>query len=313
MYLFYGLEQFLINKEIDKIKKENSITDIDIIKYDLENTKLENIIEDALSISLFGNRKLIIVNNSYIFTGTTNKKLPEQNTLKLEEFIKCNNCNNIIVFIILKEKLDERKKIVKLIKEKGIVKDFNLSNNINKYIMEMFGEYKISNDNIHLLIDRVGNNLEILKQEIDKIKVYKDDNYFITKEDIINLTTKNIETDFFKLIENIISKNKEKALESYFEIIKYGEEPIKILIVLANKFRLIYQAKNLYKQGYSEKDITSILGSNYYAIKKCLENSRMYDDNILLKYILKLANLDIDIKSGKIDKNLGLELFIMEI
>lgn len=311
MYLYYGLEQFLIDKEINKIKLENNILDIDVIEYDLENTKLEDIIEDALSISLFSNKKLIIVDNAYIFTGTTNKKLIEQNIDVLKDYINNGNFTNIIIFTILKEKLDERKNIVKLIKEKGIVKDFNLSNNINKYILDMFDNYKINNENVNLLINRVGNNLEILEKEIEKIKIYKDTDLIINKEDIINLTTKNIDIDFFNLIENIVSKNKEKALESYFEIIKYGEEPIKIIVVLANKFRLIYQAKNLYKKGYSEKDISSLLGSNYYAIKKCLESSRKYDDKLLLNSILKLANLDIDIKSGKIDKNLGLELFIM--
>lgn len=313
MYVYYGLEQYLIDKEINKIKSENNILDIDVIKYDLENTKIEDIIEDALSISLFSNKKLIIVDNAYIFTGTTNKKLIEQNIDILKEYINNGNFTNIIIFTILKEKLDERKNIVKLIKEKGIVKDFNLSNNINKYILDMFDNYKISNENINLLINRVGNNLEILNQEINKIKTYKDDDFNITKEDIINLTSKNIDTNFFNLIENIVERDKEKAMESYFEIVRDGEEPIKIIIVLANKFRLIYQAKNLYKKGYSEKDITSMLGSNYYAIKKCLENGRKYDDKFLLDCIMKLADLDINIKSGKIDKNIGLELFIMEI
>lgn len=313
MYLFYGLEQFLIDKEIKKIIKENNIENIDIVKYNLENTKLEDIIEEALSISLFNSKRLIIVDNSYIFTGTTNKKLLEQNTDILEKYLNYNNVDNIIIFTILKDKLDERKKIVKLFKEKGIVKEFSLYRNIDKYIIEMFDNYKIDKNDIKLLIDRVGNNLEIINQEINKIKTYKDKDYNITSEDIINLTTKNIDIDFFTLIENIVSKNKEKALESYFEIIKYGEEPIKIIVVLANKFRLIYQVKNLYRKGYSEKDISSMLGNNYYAIKKCLESSINFSNDILLKCIHKLANLDIDIKSGKIDKNIGLELFIMEL
>lgn len=313
MYLYYGLEQFLIDKEIELLKKQNNIEDIDVIRYDLENTKIENVLEDALSISLFGNKKLIIVENAYIFTGTINKKLIEQNINLLKDYINNGSFNNIIVFTILKEKIDERKNIVKLIKEKGVVKNFNISNNINKYVLDMFKDYKISNNNVNLLINRVGNNLEILNQEIEKIKTYKDSDLNISEEDIKNLTSKNIDTDFFNLIENIVIKNKEKALESYFEIIKYGEEPIKIIVVLANKFRLIYQALNLYKKGYSSKDISTILGSNYYAIKKCLENSKNYDNKTLLNCILKLANLDIDIKSGKIDKNLGLELFIMTL
>lgn len=311
MYLLYGLEEFLINNEISKIKENNNIEDIDIVRYDLENTKIENIIEDASSISLFNSKKLIIVDNAYIFTGTTNKKLIEQNVDVLSNYLN-NPSDNIIIFKILKEKLDERKKIVKLFKEKGIVKDFNRTSNINKYVLDMFDNYKIDNSNIALLINRVGSNLEILNQEIEKIKQYKDTDLNITKEDIINLTTKNIDTDFFTLIENIVSKNTEKALESYFEISK-EEEPIKIIVVLANKFRLIYQAKNLYKKGYSEKDISGMLNANPYAIKKCLESGRNYSDKTLLECLLKLANLDIDIKNGKIDKNIGLELFIMTL
>jgi len=310
MYLLYGIIDYIIEEEINKIIKNNNIEDIDIIKYDLYNTKLEDIIEDYNSISLFGNKKLIIVDNSYIFTGINNKKLIDQNIDILDNTLDNQN-NNIIIFKILKDKLDERKKIVKKFKEKGIVKDLNTFN-INKYVEKMFDGYKIDYETIKYFIERVGNNLDILNQEANKIMAYKDDSLLITKEDITNLTSKNIDTDFFKFIENIVSKNKEKALESYFEIVK-DEEPIKIIVILANKFRLIYQSIRLYKKGYSEKNISEILGSNYYSIKKSLESSRNYSEETLLDCINKLANLDIEIKNGKIDKSIGLELFIMSL
>ena len=189
MYLLYGLEEFLINNEISKIKENNNIEDIDIVRYDLENTKIENIIEDASSISLFSNKKLIIVDNAYIFTGTTNKKLIDKNIDILINYLN-NPSDNIIIFKILKEKLDERKKIFKLFKEKGIVKDFNRTSNINKYVLDMFDNYKIDNSNINLLINRVGSNLEILNQEIEKIKQYKDTDLNITKKILFLKTQK---------------------------------------------------------------------------------------------------------------------------
>ena len=310
MYLLYGIIDYLIEEEITKIKEKNNINDIDIVKYDLFNTKLEDIIDDYNSISLFNNKKLIIVDNSYIFTGINNKKFIDQNIDVLDKSLDNQN-DNIIIFKILKDKLDERKKIVKKFKEKGIVKDLN-NFNINKYVESMFNGYKIDYDNVKFFIDRVGDNLDILKQEANKIIAYKDTDKVIKKEDILNLTSKNIDTDFFKFIENIVSKNKEKALESYFEIVK-DEEPIKIIVILANKFRLIYQSKRLYKKGYSEKDISDMLGSNYYSVKKCLESSRNYSEEMLLENINKLAQLDIDIKNGKIDKSIGLELFILSL
>ncbi len=176
----------------------------------------------------------------------------------------------------------------------------------------MFEDYKISDHTINLLIERVGNNLSILKQEIDKIKIYKDDK-LITDEDITNLTSKIVDTDLFHLIDNIVTNNKESAIESYHEMIKLGEEPIMILINLANQFRIIYQAKVLYKQGLSEIKIAEFLNIHSYRVKKALEKRNYFKDETLIDYISLLADLDYDIKTGKIDKEIGLELFILNI
>ena len=149
--------------------------------------------------------------------------------------------------------------------------------------------------------------------EIDKIKIYKNDDLKITQEDVINLTHKNIDLDVFKLIDYIITKNKEKALELYNELLKNGSEPIAIIVMLSNQFRIMYQTKELIKKGYTEKDIAKIINIHPYRVKLALQNSRQYQSNLLLKYLENLSDLDIKIKSGNIDKYLGLELFILNI
>ena len=122
LYLFYGTEEYLIKKEINKIITDSKIDKININNYDLENTFLNEIIDDALTFSLFDERKIIIVDNSYIFTGTTNKKLPEQNLKILEDYLDNYNPNTIIIFTVNKEKIDSRKKITAKIKKIGTVK-----------------------------------------------------------------------------------------------------------------------------------------------------------------------------------------------
>lgn len=311
IFLLYGLEKYLIDKEISKILQSNNIDKINISNYDLENSSFRNIIDDAQTISMFGDKKAIIVDNSYIFTGK-NLKSEEDPEIFLEYF-KNINPDTIIIFNVLYEKLDERKKIVKEIKKTASLKCFNKNENLNSIIKEMFDDYNISFTNINLLIDRVGDNLEIIAQEIDKIKSYKNEDKNITQEDIINLTTKNIDIDIFSFIDMIINKNKEKALETYDEMIKNGEEPIKILVILANQFRIMYQAKELYKQGYSGNDIATSLGIHPYRIKLALEKVRLYDSKKLLDYISKLADLDYSIKVGDLEADLGLELFILGI
>lgn len=309
LYLLYGTEKYLIEQEINKILKNNLIEKIDVNNYNLEECSFKDIIDDAQTISMFSDKKAIIVDNSYIFTGK-NVKCDNNPDLFLEYF-KNINPDTILIFNINSEKLDERKKLVKEIRKIGTVKEFNKSNNLNSLIKELFDGFEIGNAEITLLIDRVGNNLEILNQEINKIKTYKDCDKKISKDDIINLTSKNIDIDIFNFIDTIVNKNKEEALASYDEMLKNGEEPIKILVILANQFRIMHQAKELYKRGYSGNDIASLLGIHPYRIKLALEKVRSYDSSVLLEYLSKLADLDYDIKVGNIDATMGLELFIL--
>ena len=307
IYLLYGIEEYLIKKELDKIKSHFDINDISF--YDMDNIKLNDIVDDANSMSLFSTSRLIIIDNSYIFTTLSKKR---DDIKYLENYINNPNKNTTLVFIINSETLDNRKKIVSLIKEKGNVIEFNSNFDINSIVKEMFDNYQIDSNDIRFLISRVGNNLNLLNQEINKIKTYKCDDLKINRNDIINLTHKTVDIDIFHLIENIILNNKDKALESYYEMIKVGEEPIKIIVMLSNQFRLMYQVKKLSSKRNSISDIMKILGQKKYTIEKALEKSRKYNEDIILKKLYQLADLDIKIKSGMINKNIALELFILD-
>lgn len=313
MYLLYGLEDYLIQEEIKKIIEKDKIEEININKYNLENNMIDNVIEDATTISLFQDKKVIIVENAYIFSGTTNKKLPEQNTDLLLDYLNHSNPNTVLIFTLIKDKIDTRKKITTLMKKNGTIKEFNTVSNINNWITKELEPYQMDKKEVEYFINRVGNNLSILKEEIDKLKLYKDDEKVITQKDIEQLTHKNIDTDIFKLIDSILSTRKKEALESLEEMMKYGEEPIAIIIMLGNQFRIMYQSKQLLKKGYSEREIANLLEIHEFRVKKALEKGRKYSSDEILKKLEDLADLDYQIKSGQLDKNIGLELFILNM
>lgn len=310
VYLFYSKEIFLIKKEIQKIIDENHIDEININRYDLNEDPIKNIIDDSETFSMFDDKKIIIVDNAYIFTAKKNNI--EQDDKLLEKYLENVNPSTILIFNFTDSKLYERKKIVTSIKKVGVVNDLDKTNDIKSIIKDLFMPYKIENNLINLLIERVGTNLIMLETEIDKIKTYKNEDLTIKEEDIINLTNINIEADMFLLVDTIISKNKEKALTIYHELLNMNEEPIAIIITLANKIRTLYQTKELYKKGYSEVDIASILGVKPGYLYYLKDSLKKYDSAILYKLLSKLADLDYNIKSGKVDKNIGLELFILE-
>ena len=305
LYLLFGTKDYSINNEIKKICK--NIDDMNISRYDLNNDLTSLVIEDAKTISLFGDKKIVIADNANMFTASTSK-----DSEIIEDYLKNINEYTDLIFIVHSDKIDARKKITKAIKEKGKIIEFNDDLDAVSLIRRLFKDYNIEYSDIKLLIDRIGNNPLIITNEINKIKIYKGNDKNITSEDILNLTNKIIEIDVFKLIDYIVRKDKENALELYNEMLKVNEEPIKIIVILANQFRIMYQSKELLKKGYSEKDIASILKIHPYRVKLAIQNSRNYTSEMLLKYLNDLADIDIGIKTGTINKDLALELFILK-
>lgn len=313
IYLLYGTNYFLIKREIEKIKLENNIESIDVNNYNLENTILDNILDDALTLSLFSQKKMIIVDNSYIFTPSVRKKGLDHNIDLLNKYIENPNPDTILIFVINEEKIDDRKKIVKLIKINGNVIEFNEVKNIDAFIKNELNDYKMDAITINSFVNRVGDNLAIITSEIEKLKLYKNDDKIITKDDVFDVCSEQIDVDMNELTNSIVSKNISKSLKIYNELIKQGEEPLQIIIRLANQFRIIYQSKELTKKGYSNKDIADILGIHPYRVKKALEISYKFPSKELLSILKKLSRIDEGIKMGNMDKNIALEQFILEI
>ena len=223
------------------------------------------------------------------------------------------NPDCLLIFVINEEKIDERKKIVKLIKDHGKVIEFNKLKDIDSFVKKELDDYKMDTSTIKAFINFVGDNLAILASEIEKLKLYKGDDKLITKDDVFSVCSESLDVDMNELTNSIVSKNMKTALKIYDELIKQGEEPLQIIIRLANQFRIIYQVKELSKKGYSNKDITNILGIHPYRIQKAMEISYSFPSKKLLSYMQRLAEIDEGIKLGTIDKNTALELFMLEI
>lgn len=312
IYLLYGLEEYLLKKEVKKIIEKEKIEDINISYYSMNNDKLEVIIDDFQTYSFFSDKKLVVVEDSFVFTSK--KGDIEQKIELLDKYLNNYNPDTIIIFTVIDEKLDSRKKLFKIINKVGHIIECNSPKDLKPIVKEMFLNYNISPKALELFIDRVGKNLGVLNSEANKIMIYKDNDLNITEEDILNLTSKIIvEEDLFKLVDYIIKKDKKEALIYYNGLLKLEMEPFKIIVTLANKIRLIYQTKELFRLGHTENDIVTILKINPKQIYFLREPIRKYNSEDLINILSKLADLDLNIKSGKIDSKKGLELFILNL
>ena len=77
---------------------------------------------------------------------------------------------------------------------------------------------------------------------------------------------------------------------------------------------MLYQVKLLESKRLSNKDIADILGEkSSYRISKTKELTKYYSEKELLSMMIKLADIDLKIKSTSSDANLLMQLLILNI
>jgi len=307
-YILYGLDKSLIKNELNKIIKKINIEDI--ITYDLTSTNIIDIIDDAKTISMFSSKKIIIIENSNFLCA--NKTL--DNIEVLETYLKSYNSDTYLIFITNNENIDSRKKIVKQIKELGEIKELNEidDNYLNEYINNYLKEHNYKMEDNKYFLDKVGKNLNNIKNELDKLLIYKMDDKKITNTDIDKILIKVLESEIFILTDAIIARDIPKSLELLKEFLNNNYEEMQIIMLLASQFRFLFQVKRLLNKNKSENEIAKILEVNPYRVKFTKKKLYNYSEKLLLSYIKKLAKIDHDIKLGIMDKKLALELFIIE-
>lgn len=308
-YLIYGNDYSLIKKEINKITSGIK----DIVKYDLSFNKIDELLDDASCISMFEDKKVLIGENALFLTSI--KENINHNFDYLTKYIKDNNNHNIVILTVISDKIDERKKIVKDIKKycKVIYKSLIQEKDMPNFVINEFKEnnYKIDYKTAVYFVNYVGKNIDILSSEINKMIIYKENNYIITKDDINEISSRGLNDNVFDFTNAIMNKDLNKMYECLNDLLIIGEDPIKIISLLANQFLFIYQVKLLDQNGKNQNDIKEILKVHPYRIQLAMNtNFLVYELSDILK---KLHELDFKIKTGSVDKKAGLEDFLLHI
>lgn len=307
-YILYGTNKSLIKNELDKIINKININDV--IYYDLNINNLLDIIDDAATISMFSTKKVIVVENSYFLTSSKNI----ENIEELDKYLKNYNSDTYMIFISNTETIDSRKKIVKLIKEIGEVKELNKidDNYLHDYINNYLKEYNYKMEDVKYFLSKTGKDLNNIKNELDKLLSYKIDDNLITNSDIDKIIVNVLESEIFILTDAIITRDVKLSLDLLQEFLNNNYEEMQIIMLLASQFRFLFQVKRLLNKNKSESEIAKILEVNPYRVKFTKKKLYNYSEKLLLEYISKIAKIDHDIKLGIMNKRIALELFIIE-
>ncbi|GIO34124.1 MULTISPECIES: DNA polymerase III subunit delta [Paenibacillus] len=320
VYLLYGTEKYQMNEFVSFLT-EHAVSenerDFALVHYDLADTPLQQVIEEAEMVPFMVPRKLILVQDASVFTAGKDQGKVEHRPESLLEYMKNPAEYSVLVFIVNQEKLDERKKIVKAVKTGGTLLSFMPlgSEDLLKWIVKKAKEQgcTLEESAAEAVIRNAGTQLQTLAAEIDKLCLYAGKGGTIRPDIVDELIARSTEQNVFALVEDIANLRVDRALSIFYELLKQKEEPIKIAALIARQFRIILQVKDLAGQSYSQQQIASQLGLHPYAVKIAGEQARKFQAAQLKQILSRLGTLDYQMKTGAIDKVLGLELFLLKL
>ena len=314
IYLLYGEETFLLETSLKRIKNNFGELTKGINYILLDETNIQNVITDIETPAFGYNKKLIIAKNTNLFKKAKKSSTAKDNDFesKLAKYINENiELIKESVVLLFIEETAEKNKLFEAIDKNGVVCNFERLKpmQIVKRLKAICNAYKVdvTEQNLQLLIEYCGTNMQDLINEIRKLIEYAGNGGKIEKEDIEVLAIKQIDAIIFDLTDNLGKKDIKKAIDVLDGLI-YNKEPIqKILITLYNHFKKLYIVKLAARYNKDLAQSMNLKPNQMFLTTKYKKQAEYFEEVELRKIIAELINLDKNYKIGQIDLNIGLK------
>lgn len=300
-YLFYGEEEYLKDLYVSRIKK-NAVDDPMNIYFFTGRTNLDEIAEIVNGVSLFGERKLILVTGSGLFKSAAD--------LIFLEDLEDGNCT--VVF--REDSVDKRLKAYKDMVKCGVV--FECKRQTEKDIFQMLSSSAqgagrtLSPGAAELLVRGIGNDLTRLLSELEKLILLVGDGEVIREHHVESACSLSLSARVFDLTDAVSLGNKSKAFAILQALLDERESPQLILALLSRNWVSLYYARKIVESGGGQGDIQRHLNVAPFIAKKLWEHSKKFSAEDILDKIMLSTQMDESVKSGMIKDTNALELLI---
>jgi len=316
IYLFYGQEEFLKKYYLDSIEKavlENDLTAMNklVLEGKIEISKIEEACE---TMPVFSEKKLVLVKNSGLFkSGKDGAK--QDSKEKLVEYLK--NVPDYTVLVFYEEEIDKKLKTVNIVKKNGLVVEFSLQKpaELVRWVVKVMKSYnkEISMEDASHLVEVCEPGMTEILNEVNKLVMFVGERTRITVQDIEKVCTKSVKSRIFDLTDAVAEKNLDRALKLLNDMLIVREPVPKILFMITRQLRHVLEMKMLSVDGVSVKDACTKMGITPYIGKKLSSQAQRFSIDKLKEGIKEAFELDLAIKTGRINDRIAVELLINKL
>lgn len=306
IYLLYGEEEYLKKQYKGRLTRA-MLPEGDRVNYAYYEGKgipVPEIIDLAETMPFFAERRLIVIEDSGLFKTAA----PE-----LADYLKTMSASACFLFI--EKEVDKRGKLYKAVKEKGRIVELSRQDErtLIRWLSGMIRQEGklIQESTVRYILSKTGVDMESLEKEMEKLFCYTLEKNEITIQDVDAVCTTQITNHIFEMVEAVAKQQKKKALDYYYDLLALKEPPMRILYLLTRQFQLLLEVQGLVKKGMGRKQIAEKAGLHPFAAGKYMEQCRNFRKEELRRIMEKGAELETDVKTGRLNDVMSVELFII--
>ncbi|NMB02250.1 MAG: DNA polymerase III subunit delta [Firmicutes bacterium] len=256
--------------------------------------ELEALLVELGTIPWGGAEKIVVLKDA--------QAVPSDIMEKLATWLEQNpNANFLAIFL---DKVDKRWKYLKILRQFALeieckpLEEAALARYVQDYCTEQ-GK-KMTMDTVEVFLARVGNNLQVVHNELDKLLALSTDWEEITAGHVRAITSLwpgQIENHtVFHMTDYIVQKKRHEALEVLNLLLSSGESPLRILPLIDRELRLLLAAKT--SAGNLEQTAQQMGENSAFALKKLRTQARKYDLDEIFAGFAAVVHADRELKLG---------------
>lgn len=307
IYLLCGEEAYLRNQYKKKLK-EALVAEGDTMNYSYYEGKdiiVHEVIDMAETLPFFADRRVLMIENSGFFKNKCEELADYMAEIPESSF-----------FIFVETELDKRNRLYKEVKKRGRIVEFGTQkeDTLMKWILGMLKKEgkNITRETMQTFLTKTGSDMQMIKNELDKLTAYAEGRDVITAEDVEHVCTTQTTNKIFEMVNAIADGKQKKALELYEDLLALKEPPMRILFLIARQFHQLYQVKLLSKEGVPQAEIAKQAGIVPFAVKKYQTQAKSFSEEELRGAVEECVAGEEAVKTGAMNDRLSVELIIMK-
>ncbi|MCL6631065.1 MAG: DNA polymerase III subunit delta [Alicyclobacillus herbarius] len=312
VYALVGTEPFLVRRFLrklaDRMEQDGQRPYLERHRFDDEGYM--GAIAACQTQSLFSEASLVVLEQ---VTALTSAKAAGKVDLgPLEDYLDNPVPHRVLVITVEADKLDERKRAVKLLKKHVLVdchppKDAEAE----RLICELAGEMGVVVEDAAIAeLWRRCRMLTLCEQELAKLRSFSE-NGTIDVDAVRELVAEPIEDNVFQWVEGVLRKKVRDSIRVLHEMRIRGAEPLSLLALMAHRLRLLGFVRVLQQRGIPESAMASRLKVHPYALKQAARLAPRVALSEVERLLVIIADAEYAIKSGRQDPDVALEWVVM--